>query len=85
MGRFEALALLAVFGPQASTLREAILQPSAPLRRRASIIEAASPLGEDGALLRVAATSVEEASLAVRARLRSLPTLLGDDPLARKW
>lgn len=85
MGRFEALALLAVFGPRAAVLREALLQPAAPLRRRASVIEAASPLGEDGALLRVAATSVEEASLAIRARLSSLPTLLGDDPLARKW
>jgi urease accessory protein len=85
MGRFEALALLAVFGPQAAALREELLQPATPLRRRASVIEAASPLGDDGALLRVAATSVEEASLAIRARLRSLPVLLGDDPLARKW
>jgi len=85
MGRFEALALLAVFGPQVTALREALLSPPAPLRRRASVIETASPLGEDGALLRVAATSVEEAMSAVRARLRALPLLLGDDPLARKW
>jgi urease accessory protein len=85
MGRFEALAMLAVFGPEVLPLREAILRPPAPLRRRAPVIETASPLGEDGALLRVAATSVEEAVSAVRARLRALPTLLGDDPLARKW
>lgn len=85
MGRFEALATLAVFGPQAAPLREALLSAPPPLRRRASVIETASPLGEDGALLRVAATSVEEALLAVRARLRGLPALLGDDPLARKW
>lgn len=85
MGRFEALALLAVFGPQVAALREALLSAPAPLRRRASVIETASPLGEDGALLRVAATSVEEVLSAVRARLSSLPTLLGDNPLARKW
>ncbi|KFE71150.1 urease accessory protein UreD [Hyalangium minutum] len=85
MGRFEALALLAVFGPQVAALREALLTSPAPLRRRASVIETASPLGEDGALLRVAATSVEEALSAVRSRLRTLPSLLGDDPLARKW
>jgi urease accessory protein len=85
MGRFEALAMLAVFGPEVAPLREAILRAPAPLRRRAPAIETASPLGEDGALLRVAATSVEDALSAVRARLRALPTLLGDDPLARKW
>ena len=66
-------------------MSSALLAHSAPLRRRASVVEAASPLGEDGALLRVAATSVEEATLALRERLRSLPQLLGDDPLARKW
>jgi urease accessory protein len=85
MGRFEALAMLAVFGPEVAALREALLRPSGPLRRRAPVIETTSPLGEDGALLRVAATSVEEALSAVRARLRLLPQLLGDDPLARKW
>lgn len=85
MGRFEALATLAVVGLQTAPLREALLSSTPPLRRRASVIETASPLGEDGALLRVAATSVEEALLAVRARLRGLPDLLGDDPLARKW
>lgn len=85
MGRFEALATLAVFGPAVAPLREALLHAPPPLRRRAPIIEAASPLGEDGALLRVAATSVEEALSTVRARLHALPSLLGDDPLARKW
>ncbi|MBN1209125.1 MAG: urease accessory protein UreD [Myxococcaceae bacterium] len=85
MGRFEALAMLAVLGPRVGALREALLHTPPPLRRRAPVIETASPLGAEGALLRVAATSVEEAMSAVRARLRSLPLLLGDDPLARKW
>jgi urease accessory protein len=85
MGRFEALATLAVFGPVVAVLREALLRTPPPLRRRAPILEAASPLGEDGALLRVAATSVEEAMSAVRSRLRALPLLLGDNPFARKW
>jgi urease accessory protein len=80
MGRFEALATLAVFGPAV-----AVLRTPPPLRRRAPVVEAASSLGGDGALLRVAATSVEEAMSAVRSRLRDLPVLLGDNPFARKW
>jgi len=85
MGRFEAFATLAVFGPQTLALRETLLSPLGPLRPRAPLLEAANPLGDDGALLRIAATSVETALTALRTRLLPLPTLLGDNPLARKW
>jgi urease accessory protein len=85
LGRFEALAVLAVFGPQVAPLREALLGPPPPLKRRAPVVETASPLGEDGALLRVAATTVEDALRTVRARLSALPALLGDNPFVRKW
>lgn len=85
MGRFEALATLVALGPATAPVREDMLRDPGPLQRRADIVLSPSPLGEDGALLRVAATSVESVTLAVRSCLRALPKLLGDDPFARKW
>ncbi len=85
LGRFQAFAMLAAFGPRAARVREAILGPLGPPCAEASVLVTASPVGEDGAILRVAATSVEEATRTLRADLRALPDLLGDDPFARKW
>jgi urease accessory protein len=84
MGRFDAFTTLAVFGPWAAPLREAaLLAPGAG--REAPVAIAASPLGDDGAVVRIAGSSVEAVSGAVRARLAGLGALLGDDPFARKW
>lgn len=85
LGRFDALATVALFGPRVAALREAALAVALPLARKAPLLAAVSPIGDDGALLRLAGSSVEEVSAAVRRCLAGLGALLGDDPFARKW
>ena len=86
LGRFEALATVLLAGPLLADARLAAKArlDAAPTRRGASLVEAASPLGEDALLIRLAATSAEEALHAARAQLTSVPALLGDDPWARR-
>ena len=85
MGRFDALATVIALGPEAHAIREAILGSAPPLETRAALVESASPLGEHGALARIAATSVERLTTRVRELLLPLAAELGDDPFARKW
>ena len=42
-------------------------------------------LGDDGCVVRLAGTSVEDVGRAMRAHLQFVPALLGDNPWARKW
>jgi urease accessory protein len=84
MGRFDAFATVVLAGPAVAPLVQAARDLPAP-SLRASLREAASPLGDDGVVLRLAGASVEEVGRAVRARLSGLGGLLGDDPFARKW
>jgi urease accessory protein len=85
MGRFEAFATIALFGPEAAALRDAALEASPLPRRGAALVQSASPIGADGAVVRVAGASAEAVTIAVRAQLAGLAELLGDDPFARKW
>lgn len=91
MGRFEALATVSLVGPHFRPLIERALGISTPLTRRADVLVSASPLPspadtrEAGAVVRVAATSIERLTTAIRELLRNLPEILGDDPFARKW
>jgi urease accessory protein len=85
MGRFDALATIVLIGPETAMLRDRALTPEAPPRPAAPLLRAASPLGEDGAVVRLAGASVEGVTGAVRAILAGLAALLGDDPFARKW
>jgi urease accessory protein len=101
MGRFDAFATVVVVGPQAAPIREAALAEEPPVmdrsapRRPAPLVIAASPLGQDGAVVRIAGISAEAVTTAVRKGLQgigaSIPpggwlgALLGDDPFARKW
>jgi urease accessory protein len=93
MGRFDAFATLVVVGPRTAAIRAAALAvPEAPIggpdrtRSTAAPIHAsASPLGDDGAIVRVAGASTELVSAALRERLAGVAALLGDDPYARKW
>ena len=94
MGRFEALATVGLVGPRFSSLARRVLgdASAAPLTRRADVLVSANSLpmvgelGEgEGAVVRLAAISVERLTTAVRRLLRNLPEILGDDPFARKW
>jgi urease accessory protein len=84
MGRFDAFATMVLAGPRVLPLVQAARDLSAP-SRRASVVSAASPLGEDAVVLRIAGESVEDVTRAVRSHLTELEALLGDDPFARKW
>ncbi len=85
-GRFDALATVLIAG---EPLREAIAAlgsaisalPVAPRERLAS---SANAIGGEAMLVRMAAVSVEDLLPAIRAHLRFLPSLLGDDPWARR-
>jgi urease accessory protein len=87
MGRFNVYLLLLMIGPLArhAAGRTLALVNALPLERRADLLVSAAPLDEGGALLRMAGTSVEQVSAAVREHLRFLVPLLGDDPWLRKW
>jgi urease accessory protein len=85
MGRFDAIATLVLAGPRTASMRDAALAAQSPIRRAAPLVEAASPVGDDAAVVRIAGTTVEAVTAAARARLAGLADLLGDDPFARKW
>jgi urease accessory protein len=86
LGRFDALCVLALIGaavePQAAALVERV--SVAEVERHAGFICGASRI-DGGAVVKIAATSVEAVARAVREYLAFVPALLGDDPWARKW
>ncbi|MGE6760429.1 urease accessory protein UreD [Corallococcus interemptor] len=86
LGRFDALASVLLVGPAVKDAREALAARVAglPVKPRAREVVSASPLGEDGLLLRVAAVSLETLLGTTRDWLSFLPGLLGDDPWARR-
>ena len=81
LGRFDALATLLVLGPSTAALRAHVL---AGATTRGEVLIAPSPLGDDGAVVRLAATGAEALARALHGLLAPLPELLGDDPLSRK-
>lgn len=85
MGRFDCLATVLLLGPLLESAAAAALGRigARPVERAAPLVAAASSL-TGGALLRIAAVSVEEAAAFVRELLSDLPALLGDDPFARR-
>lgn len=85
-GRFDAVATAFAFGPRARTVRDAFLAAGAARTvPSAETVIAASPLGDDGAVLRVAASSTGAVLRALGLALSPLASLLGDNPFARKW
>ena len=86
LGRFEALATVLLAGPLFATLadRWRAELDSQPPAARAPLLESASALDGCGLVVRLAADSVEELVRALRARLAAIPSLLGDDPWARR-
>jgi urease accessory protein len=85
MGCFDVLLTLTAMGPRSASVREAMLTPRPAPAPGDLAVYAASPIGTDGAIARVAARSFESASLALRPSFTELTRLLGDDPFARKW
>lgn len=87
LGRFEVLATIILAGPAVITVARDLIEASAAAapERRASLVMTAAPVGDGGALVRVAGTSVEQVRHAIRDALQFVPFLLGDNPWARKW
>ncbi|WP_341870945.1 urease accessory protein UreD [Corallococcus llansteffanensis] len=86
LGRFDALATVLLVGPALASAREALAARVAalPVKPRAGQVVSASPLGDDGLLVRAAAVSLETLLATTRDWLSFLPGLLGDDPWARR-
>jgi len=85
MGRFDAVAWLVAIGPRFEGVREAMLTPRPFPSPDDTAVVAASAVGIDAAVVRVAAASFENASRALRPSFAALARALGDDPFARKW
>ncbi len=86
LGRFNTLSTLILIGPEVSTAVASLLESVAqrPVFRRSNLNVSTHPI-RGGALLRVAAESVESAHREIRSHLGFLSALLGDNPFARKW
>jgi urease accessory protein len=86
LGRFDALGTVILVGPALDSAREALAAHvgSLPVTPRSGLVCSVSPLGSDGLVLRVAATSAEALLRTSREWLSFLPALLGDDPWARR-
>ncbi len=87
MGRFDVLSTIVATGPAVTAVRASLLAAHAAPAGDAAhdLVVSASPLGDDGVLLRVAAREIEPALRAIRGWLAPLSEALGDDPFARKW
>jgi urease accessory protein len=85
MGRVDVVLSLIAIGPAFSRLREVMLSPRAAPSRGDREVVAASAVGEDAAMLRIAAERFERASYLLRPSFAALADVLGDDPFARKW
>jgi urease accessory protein len=85
--RFDVLATAVIAGPSFGGEAGALVADRArcALERRADTVVSASPLGDGGALIRIAGRSVEDVGRVLRHSLAFLPSVFGDDPLSRKW
>jgi urease accessory protein len=83
MGHFDVVLSLIAVGPRFAPVRAAMrtsLESPSP-----DAVVVVSRVGEDGAILRVAANRFERASRILRSCFAALAQILGDDPFARKW
>ena len=85
MGRYDVILTVTAVGERFAGVREAMLAPLPAPKAGDAAIVAASPVGADAAIVRVAATGFETASRALRRSFDALARSLGDDPFARKW
>jgi urease accessory protein len=82
LGRFDVVALALAVGPLLGAGAGRLLEETArrPTARRAPLVVSAAPVGADGALLRLAAESFEDAARELRRALAFAWDALGDDP-----
>jgi urease accessory protein len=85
MRRFEAIATAIVLGPAVREHAPAALALAAPAHPGARVVVAGSPLGDGGAMLRIAGERVEDVVAATRAALAPACARLGEDPWSRRW
>jgi urease accessory protein len=87
LGRFNVLAIALLVGHALRTVAGSIISrvSQGAVVRRSDHLLAASPLGDDGCVVRIAGCSVEPVGRTIRELLGFLPALLGDDPWTRKW
>jgi len=87
MRRFNTLATVAIAGPLVANGARELLERigGSEIQTRAETCVAASPLGDDGALLRLAGTDVEALGAELRNALRFVVDLMGENPWARRW
>lgn len=86
-GRFNVLCTVVLIGPALGVhaARAVSSISSLPVEKRSAILAGASPLRDDGCIVRIAGIAFEDVAALVRAYLDFVPAVLGDDPWARKW
>jgi urease accessory protein len=85
MSRFNALMSLTVAGPAMTSLRGEMLDARDPPAPGSPAISASSPIGNDGAILRICAERTDRAMELLQPTFARAAELLGDNPFARKW
>jgi urease accessory protein len=87
IGRFNVLCVIVLAGPLVAPHASRVLSTisSSPVDKGARLLTGASPVAEDGCIIRLAGESFEEVAAAVREYLSFVPSLIGDNPWARKW
>jgi urease accessory protein len=87
LGRFDVLAVVVLAGPALRQAAAGMMAAASerPVVRRSDELLSAAPLGEQGCLVRLAGTSVEQVRGTVRQLLQFVAARLEDDPWVRKW
>jgi urease accessory protein len=87
LGRINVLCQIVLIGPVLTNAAARALARAAerPVERRATLLVAASPIRDVGVQVRLAGESHEHVNAMARDVLDFVPSLLGDDPWARKW
>jgi len=82
LDRFNCLAVVVLAGPAVrdTAARLTSVIQSTPVTRRSDCLVSAAPLGDEGAIVRLASRSVEALDIALRGHLSVLTALLGSDP-----
>jgi urease accessory protein len=87
LGRFDVLAVVVLVGTALRTVAASLISRVSrdAVVRRSDHLVAASALGDEGCVIRIAGCSVEQVGRTIRELLGFLPAMLGDDPWTRKW